>query len=247
MLHRETVSDGLFETLQTLSQVPELSSFYLVGGTAMALQVGHRKSDDLDFFSEKSFDTVSVKQALNNLPGVATLVAEKPTGLSYFYDPKNEHQQFKIDIYNWGVRFIKPAIEVGAIKMASLEDIAAFKLDAICSRKEYKDYIDLAKLLEHFSFRELMAFHREKFPYADPRVVLAEIGNTDGIEKSVKPKMLQELSPVESVLKVYEQVKKYGHDLVENRLTQNTQREDQIKKLLEKKAQSQSKNRGPKL
>lgn len=243
MLHRETISDGLYETLITLSEVPELNSFYLVGGTALALQIGHRKSDDLDFFSEKSFDTHSVKQALNNLPGTATLIAEKPTGVSYFYDPPNDDAHFKIDIYNWGVKFIKPALEVGSVKMASLEDIAAFKLDAVSSRKEYKDYVDLAKLLERFSFQDLMAFYREKFPYADPRVVLAEIVNTDGIEKSVKPKMLQDLSPVEGVLKVYEAVKNYSHHLVENRLNLNSQREDQIKKLLEKKSQG----RGPKL
>jgi len=247
MLHRETISDGLFETLQVLSKVPELSNFYLVGGTALALQIGHRKSDDLDFFSEKSFDTQSVKQALNSLPGKATLLAEKPTGLSYVYDPPNEDEHFKIDIYNWSVKFIKPAVEVGSVKMASLEDIAAFKLDAVSSRKEYKDYVDIAKLLEHFSFRDLMAFHREKFPYADPRVVLAEISNTDGIEKSVKPKMLLPLSPVEGVLKVYEAVKKYSHDLVENRLNQSAQREEQIKELLEKKSQSQSKSQGKKL
>lgn len=247
MLHRETISDGLYETLITLSEVPELSNFYLVGGTALALQIGHRKSDDLDFFSEKSFDAHNIKQALNNLPGTATLVAEKPTGLSYFYDPPNEDAHFKIDIYNWGVKFIKPAIEVGSIKMASLEDIAAFKLDAVVSRKEYKDYIDIAKLLEHFSFKELMDFYREKFPYADSRVVLAEIGNTDGIEKSVKPKMLQTLSPVEGVLKVYEAVKQYGHQLVETRLNLSNQREEQIKKLLEKKSKSNSQKRGPKL
>jgi hypothetical protein len=76
---------------------------------------------------------------------------------------------------------------------------------------------------------------------------LAEISNTEGIEKSVKPKMLQPLSPVEGVLKVYEEVKKYCHDLVESRLSLNTQREEQIKKLLEKKSQSQSNNRGHKL
>lgn len=247
MLHRETISDGLFETLQTLTKVPELNDFYLVGGTALALQIGHRKSDDLDFFSEKSFDTHSVKQALNNLSGEATLLAEKPTGLSYIYDPPNKDEHFKIDIYNWGVKFIRPAVVVGDIKMAGLEDIAAFKLDAISSRKEYKDYVDLAKLLEHFSFRDLMNFHREKFPYADPRVILSEISNTDGIEKSVKPKMLHTLSPVEGVMKVYEAVKRYSHDLVENRINQNTQREDQIKKLLEKKSRSQSKKQGPSL
>lgn len=131
MLHRETISDTLFDTLEILSQEPELASFRLVGGTALALQLGHRKSDDLDFFTEGSFDLNSVKQVINRLPGQATLMAEKPTGLSFVYDPQNDHPEFKIDIYNWGVKFIQPVVEEGQLRMASLEDIAAFKLDAI--------------------------------------------------------------------------------------------------------------------
>ena len=101
MLHLETISDTLFSTLETLSQAPAMSAFRLVGGTALALQLGHRKSDDLDFFTSGSFEVTEIKQILNNLPGQATLIMEKPTGVSFLFDAQNDHIPFKIDIYNW--------------------------------------------------------------------------------------------------------------------------------------------------
>jgi Nucleotidyl transferase AbiEii toxin, Type IV TA system len=194
MLHRETISDTLFSILEILSQAPAMSAFRLVGGTALAFQLGHRKSDDLVFFTEGAFDATGIKQTVNRLPGQATLIAEKPTGVSFVFDPQNGHVPFKIDIYNWGVRFIKPPIEEGFVRMASLEDIAAFKLEAACSRKEKKDYVDIAEILKEFSFEKMLNCYREKFPYADARVILSEIANTEGLELSVNPVMLNDLT-----------------------------------------------------
>lgn len=246
MLHRETISDTLFDTLEILSQEPVLASFRLVGGTALALQLGHRKSDDLDFFTEGSFDLNTVKQVINRLPGQATLMAEKPTGLSFVFDPLNGHPEFKIDIYNWGVKFIQPVVEEGLVRMASLEDIAAFKLEAICSRKEKKDYVDIAELLKQFSFDKMLKCYREKFPYADARVVLSEIANTEDIQKSVNPFMLNDLTPAEAVLTVHAKVKEYAEGLVQRKQESENLRIENIKKLMEKKTQGQ-KPRGPSL
>lgn len=239
MLHRETISDTLFDTLEILSQEPELASFRLVGGTALALQLGHRKSDDLDFFSAGSFDLNAVKQVVNRLPGQATLMAEKPTGLSFVYDPQNNHPEFKIDIYNWGVKFIKPIVENGLVRMASLEDIAAFKLDAICSRKEKKDYVDIAELLEKFSFEQMLSCYREKFPYADPRVVLSEIANTEDIRKSINPFMLNQTTTEKAVLAINTSVKEYAEQLVKRKQESEKLRLENIQKLMEKKSKGQ--------
>ena len=236
MLHRETISDSLFSTLEKLCQAPAMSAFRLVGGTALALQLGHRKSDDLDFFTDVSFDAPAIKKTVNSLQGKATLIAEKPTGVSFILDPQNGHVPFKIDIYNWGAKFIKPPIEEGLVRMASLEDIAAFKLEAACSRKEKKDYVDIAEILKEFSFETMLNCYREKFPYADARVILSEIVNTEGLEKSPDPVMLEELTPAQAVLQVYSNVKAYSKKLVENKLEAEKLRNEHIKSLLEKKS-----------
>jgi predicted nucleotidyltransferase component of viral defense system len=193
-------------------------AFRLVGGTALALQLGHRKSDDLDFFTNGSFDIMAIKQTINNLPGQATLIVEKPTRVGFISDPQNGHMPFKIDIYNWGVKFIKPSVEEGLVRMASLEDFAAFKLEAACSRKEKKDYVDIAELLKEFSFDKMINCYREKFPFADARVVISEIVNTEGIEKSVNPVMLNNLTPDQAVFQVYSNVQAYSKQIVENKL-----------------------------
>jgi len=236
MLHRETISDTLFSTLETLCQASTMSAFRLVGGTSLALQLGHRKSDDLDFFTDGSFDVTAIKQTVNSLKGEATLIAEKPTGVSFILDPQNDQIPFKIDIYNWGVKFIKPPVEEALIRMASIEDIAAFKLEAACSRKEKKDYVDIAEILKEFSFETMLNCYREKFPYADARVILSEIVNTEGLEKSSNPVMLKELTPAQAVLQVYSKVKAYSKKLVENKLEAQKLRNEHIKSLLEKKS-----------
>ena len=238
MLHHETISDALFSTLEVLSQAQEMSVFRLVGGTALALQLGHRKSEDLDFFTDGSFDVPGIKQMVYRMVGNATLISEKPTGVSFVFDPQNNHHPFKIDIYNWGVKFIKPPIEDGLVRIASIDDIAAFKLEAVCSRKEKKDYIDIAEILKEFSFERMLNCYREKFPYADSRVVLSEIINTEGIENSVNPVMLNNLTPDQSILEVFSKVQAYSKQLVENKLEKEELRNEEIQRLLNEKSKN---------
>lgn len=237
MLHLETISDTLFSTLETLSQAPAMLPFRLVGGTALALQLGHRKSDDLDFFTDSFFEVIEIKQIINNLPGHATLMGEKPTGVSFLFDPENGHVPFKIDIYNWGVKFIKPPVEEGLVRMASLADMAAYKLEAACSRKEKKDYVDIAEVLKKMSFEEMLNCYREKFPYADARVILSELVNTEDLENSVTPVMLNDLTPAQAVAQVHVKVQAYSKQLVENKFETQNLKNENIKKLLEKKSQ----------
>ena len=64
MLHKETIDSKTLELLIDLQKEPLLSSFNLVGGTALALHLGHRRSVDLDFFTSEAFDLEEVKMML---------------------------------------------------------------------------------------------------------------------------------------------------------------------------------------
>ena len=64
MLYLNTIDPPLYQVLFDLSRLPELSNFSLVGGTALALQLGHRKSDDLDFFTDRPIEVMEVKNAI---------------------------------------------------------------------------------------------------------------------------------------------------------------------------------------
>jgi hypothetical protein len=132
MLHYETVSPGIVTLLKKLNTLPELSVFNLVGGTSLALQTGHRISVDLDFFSSPSFDVDILRKNLNFYFQDFELISVSRTGFSC------KLQEVKCDFYNWSVPFIKPPVTADGIKLCSLEDIAAFKFDAIITRKEKK-------------------------------------------------------------------------------------------------------------
>jgi|GEM_PF-137590 len=248
MLKLNTIDPALYQVLNDLSKLPELSNFSLVGGTALALQLGHRKSDDLDFFTDRSFDLLVVKNAILNYNRQVQFINEGPLGLSFIMPlPGNEDDVRKLDIYNWAVKFIRPAIIEGSIRLASLEDIAAFKLDAIVRRKEKKDYVDIAMLLKKFSFSQMLDFYREKYPMNDQRLVLTQILDKEGLENSVNPEMLIELSPEQAFDQVQQSVQLYSNERLERKDSLEKERWKKIGDLLEKRRQEPRKGKGKSL
>jgi len=210
MLHLNTIDPPLFQVLSDLSRLPELSNFSLVGGTALSLQIGHRKSDDLDFFTDRSFEIQNVKDAVLRYNQKVIFLNETKQGFSFSLPLAGKDDTRKLDIYNWSVRFIRPIIKEGEIRLASLEDIAAFKLDAICHRKEKKDYVDIAVLLEKYSFGQMLDFYSEKFPMNDKRIVLTQILDIEELQNSAEPVMLINLSSSDAVQRIEQKVKEYS-------------------------------------
>ena len=83
MLHLNTIDPPLFQALVDISQLPELSNFSLVGGTSLSLQLGHRKSDDLDFFTDRSFNIGEVKEAILRYNSRVVFLNETKQGISF--------------------------------------------------------------------------------------------------------------------------------------------------------------------
>jgi len=212
------------------------------------LQIGHRMSDDLDFFTDKSFSIPDIRNAITNCIPAIQLIAQKPTGLSFLLPAEDiTGPRPKLDVYNWAVKFIRPQIVEDNISLASPEDIAAFKLDAICYRKEKKDYIDIAVLLNKFSFAEMIAFYQEKYPYGDKRVVLTQIDNVQGIEQSTDPIMLINLDVKQAIHDIHEKANRYTKEAYEKIKKAALEKEEKIRKLLpQKKDVGHSLNKGKK-
>jgi len=168
MLYKQTISPLLFKILTGLSELPEFNSFRLVGGTALSLQLGHRKSIDIDFFSDTDFDVVDYKKFLRKLFPNAD-IRTLNFGITVYLTEENE--EVKIDLMQTE-RFIRPVQVIESIKFAHIEDIAAMKLEAITSRNTKKDFYDIAELLKIYSFKQLLNFYSEKYPYNDIKDVL---------------------------------------------------------------------------
>lgn len=122
--------------LDTLSRAGVLRPFYLAGGTATALQLGHRVSDDLDFFSAESFDADSLVQI------VARLGRVEGTEIA----PGTVHSRFegmRLTFLHYPYPLLDPLVPGLGINLASLRDIGCMKIDAVASRGSRRDFVDL--------------------------------------------------------------------------------------------------------
>lgn len=170
MLSFQTIDPNTLELLKTLAQAPILSNMRLVGGTALALQYGHRRSVDLDFFGQTTESVEELSDALKEYTGGLTLLSASKTIRVY------KIRDVKVDIVNYNYPWIDEALKEEGLMLASPKDIAAMKVNAVMGRGTKKDFIDIYFLLQHYSFEQLMRFYLEK--YADGTVYRALMSMT---------------------------------------------------------------------
>ena len=156
MLYHKSVNNELLELLNHLMREERLKHFVLVGGTALALQVGHRISIDIDLFGHSDFDQSTLLDALNKY-GTVQLLKKSENILILSLNG------IKVDLVNYKYPWIGNLEIVENIRFASLSDIAAMKLNAIAGRGSVKDFIDIFALLNIFSLREMLNFYNEKY------------------------------------------------------------------------------------
>lgn len=183
MLYYKTVSPNLITILKRLMSFSELAKFRLVGGTSLALQVGHRKSVDIDFFSEKEFDNKHLQFFLQKNFENFVLDWQNTEGFVARVDG------VKVDFFNWHIPFVYPQIEIDNVRMADKREIAAMKMEAITSRKEKKDFIDVAVLLREYEFKELLSTFRIRYPFINHKFVIESLSAIDYADESVNPEM----------------------------------------------------------
>jgi len=182
MLQKQVVDTNTFNLLKRLQSIPELKNMRLVGGTALALQIGHRISVDLDLFG--SFDSSLPLEML--LVDFENVVKTGSNRFMQFF----EINGVKVDFVNYSYPWLQePLIEDG-ITLASIEDIAAMKINAIINRGTKKDFIDMAFLLEHFSLSHILDLYQKKYSVQDCQMALRSLTYFDDAESDVTPRML---------------------------------------------------------
>ena len=159
-LHTEAVPEPLWNLLQELMKDPHLSDFTLVGGTALALHYGHRQSVDIDLFCDHSFDPSKLGLSLTEHFQLVHTSIESNSVSGVI-------NGIKIDFMAHRYAMIAPILEQDSIRLCSVEDIAAMKLNAIANRGSKKDFWDLFELMQHFERSQLLGFFQEKYPKAN--------------------------------------------------------------------------------
>ena len=136
----------------------EEQDFYLAGGTALSLQLGHRKSIDLDFFSMSDFNNETMKQKLFSIPAgeIKMYVDEKKT-------LKVSADGIFVSFFHYPYGLLKSTIGWKGIELASIEDIACMKIISISQRAEKKDFFDLHEILKKLSPEQIKALLIEKY------------------------------------------------------------------------------------
>jgi len=194
MLHYKTVEPDTLELLNSLMQNPHLKQFVLVGGTALSLQIGHRKSVDLDLFTISDFKTENlVPLLLKNYDLQPTL--QLPQTLIC------KINEIKVDFIRFKYSFIRPIIETDGIRLLSVDDIAAMKLDAITGRGRKKDFFDLYYLLKIYDIPKLFELFLEKYPFQTTFHVAKSLSYFVDAENDPEPLVLDKKVTWEKVKK----------------------------------------------
>ena len=178
----ETVESSTLELLKKLQRLPVLEQTRLVGGTALALQLGHRKSIDLDFFGTVDCEAEYLRESIAGIASL-TILKESPHIHIYIVDG------IKVDIVNYKYPWLDDVVLEQGLRLASVSDIAAMKITAIIGRGTKKDFIDIAFLLHHFSLEEILHFYAAKYNDSSVFMAMKSLAYFDDAEADPMPDM----------------------------------------------------------
>lgn len=142
--------------LKVFSKLPFSGKCYLAGGTALALQIGHRISVDLDFFTQAKFDEEEVAANLSAYP---EFEREKTAYMSVW----GKLCGTKFSIFHYKYKMVSECMNFEGVNIAGKEDIAAMKLHAIEDRGTKRDFIDLYMLAKEFPLEKVFEFYDLKY------------------------------------------------------------------------------------
>ncbi|HEY86261.1 MAG TPA: nucleotidyl transferase AbiEii/AbiGii toxin family protein [Chloroflexi bacterium] len=169
-IHWDAVTPQMRDLLEFIGRQPFSQRFYLAGGTALALRLGHRYSVDLDFFSET--DEIlrpTRREILQSLTSYSPEAIEDVDGNLLLLVPVlsvAKRSRLRVGFFGYGYRLLQAADTVENVAVASIVDIGLMKLDALISRGSRKDFYDLYFITQQISLSELLALGKSKYPYA---------------------------------------------------------------------------------
>jgi hypothetical protein len=159
MLHLTTIDLPTYSLLKDLFAIDIIHNhFALAGGTSLALQIGHRKSIDLDLFTLKPFNIKELEIILSTNPG-----------FSFKYLGNNSRMLFstingiKCDFIQDPSSLLESFHEIEMVRYFGIRDIACMKLLAVCGRGKKKVFFDIYALLNYYSWQTLIAWFIEKY------------------------------------------------------------------------------------
>lgn len=177
------------KTLTKLVADDLCAGFYLAGGTALALQLGHRRSVDFDFFAPDPFDSAIKVRDLDQAGKFELFHQDKDT-------VNGSLDGVRLSFFYYRYRLLQPLMAYETLAVARKLDIAAMKVQAIAGRGSRKDFIDLYFLMKEYSLEKIMASYSAKFGsrLANRYHALKSLVYFADAEKEAMPRMLVPVS-----------------------------------------------------
>jgi len=184
MLYKEAVKATVLELINILQKKKYLQGFYLVGGTALSLYLGHRKSVDIDLFSNFDFDTSKMLENIQHDFDYQLLFAASNT-------LKGNIGKVNVDIIAHRYDYVKSPDFIEEIYLLSIADIIAMKLNAIStSGQRSKDFIDIYYLLEKSNIGNMLDMYKSKYKKINEAIILKSLIYFDEVDLSDWPVLI---------------------------------------------------------
>lgn len=187
MLHYKTIDPATLELLKNLQAIPEFEQLRLVGGTSLALQIGHRKSVDIDLFGQINLEPDELLDVIRPLGNIMT-----------FKNSRNIHvftiNDVKVDIVNYAYPWLTQGMNIDNLLLANQRDICAMKLAAVTGRGTRKDFIDIYFLLRSFTLKEMLNYYIQKYADGSPFMVMKSLTYFEDAENEPEPHMFESVS-----------------------------------------------------
>lgn len=205
MLSFQTIKPDTLELLKRLMAEPLFGQTRLVGGTALALQFGHRSSIDLDLFGSIEEDTNLTTEVLERIG--PTIPGKCSAHIKTYRICGVKTDIVNYDRYPW---IDAPVLEDG-LRLASPKDIAAMKVNAIQGRGTRKDFVDMYFLIQRFGLDQVMQFYKTKYPdYSEYRAMLS-LTYFEDAEQNPMPEMFIDVSWGEMKRSILQAVETYNN------------------------------------
>jgi hypothetical protein len=187
-MFKKVLPESAHELLSFISEDEDFKDFYLAGGTALALQIGHRESIDLDFFSNKPFD-ISIIESLKKYNLITNILRNNSVELII--------NDTKVSFLFWAFPVTQNFIIDDGVKLLNPIDIGLFKLLALQGRQTKKDIIDLYFIDQKIiDIEELLNTFESNYPKESFNIFdsIKQLFNDELIELSPMPKMFEDVN-----------------------------------------------------
>lgn len=185
-MHEGTLSLHAQNVLAQLGSSGVVSHMYLVGGTVLALQLGHRVSQDFDFCVKGNVLAENIARDLAGVGKFTVDLLEPPHTLLGIFEG------VKVSVFRYDYEMLEPLGVYQNVALASVQDVAAMKLSAICGRATKRDYVDLYVLAKRYTLKEMLTWYDHKYGVLSNNVytLIKALGYFDDAQADEMPEML---------------------------------------------------------